>query len=517
MYRILVALALFSASTAVAAPTVVQARLLSATGEPVDGTSLVEVRLFDSESGPTEIWSHFFGSTPVEDGYVSLSLDVPASAYAGTMWVEFVIDNAALSPRQAIASTPRSVTTDAVASWSSTTSVPAGGSTITVNHAAVPTDRIVTSVWRVVDGNRREEIGTVRPLDERYGDGRDGAVTLGAGTHDLAEVIPSYDGWGRIAQVKSLSLTDGAVLIVPAYDGQAFGRVMIRAQESIEICSTCRIEVTGMGYAGGCINPVNSSVAGIPGQGPGGGRAPDRGNSCGHGGGGGGGSYGSEGADGTPDLDRCNPAAQAANTGRFFGSRGVTYGDSTIRTVFMGSGGASASDGHDYLTNAREPGCGGNGGGAIALWAPTISNAGQLVADGTTGTPNSWGSAVGNPQVASGAGGSGGSIRLEGQVVANGTMSALGGARGIPQGWGSTNNRTNGQRGGAGGIGRMYVRRSSGVHTGAGVTTDTVDASELAPVRGCSQQSNVVNTTSVETVVSCSEAEDVLVVVTALP
>lgn len=521
MHRFLVALALLFASPAIAGPTVVQARLLNSTGDALTGSPTVEVRLFDSPSGPTEVWSHSFGSTPVVDGYVSLSLDAPASAFAGPRWVEFVVDNIALSPRQLVASTPRSLTTDAVASWSSTTSLPAGGGTISVDHAAMPTDRIVTSVWRVVDSNRREEIGPVRPSDERYGDGRDGVVTLGAGTHSLADVFPSYDGWSRIAQVKRLSLTDGAVLTVPAYDGQAFGRVMIRAQESIDICSTCRIDVVGKGYAGGCINPINSSVAGIPGQGPGGGRAAGRGNSCGHGGGGGGGGYGSEGADGTPDLDRCNPGVQSANTGRFHGARGVTYGDSTIRTVFMGSGGASASDGHDYLLNAAEPGCGGNGGGAIALWAPTITNAGQLLAHGSTGTPTSWGTVASNPQVASGAGGSGGSIRLEGQVVSNGTMSALGGARGIAQGWGTSTNQANGQRGGAGGVGRMYVLRSSGVHTASGsgetITANTVGASALAPVRGCSQQSHVVNTTRVETVVSCTEAEDVVVVVTALP
>jgi hypothetical protein len=383
------------------------------------------------------------------------------------------------------------------------------GQEITIDHTAFPSERLQVSVW-FKDGTTWQlaHQGTVGGGDPIFGNGQDGDVTLStAGPHVLQSLVPGYDGVNRVLNVRNLTLTNGAVITAAAWNGTTGGRVIIRALGTVSICPTCRIHADFIGYRGGAIVPVNSSIAGIAGEGPGGGGGAPAGNSCGHGGGGGGGSYGTAGEDGTPDLCRCTS---------FYGQKGATYGDAALTGLPLGSGGASGSEGHNSTSNAEEPGRGGNGGGAVAIYAQTITNQGTISANGEKGEPkNGW--STSNPQVGSGAAGSGGSILLYAKSLTPGTVSAVGGPRGVQQGWtqcGSTNT-DNGQRGGAGGKGRIRFE----YETIGAATADPVASSQPTtiptPAGSLSYTAKITDANTLKVRTYASENKDVRVVVTA--
>ncbi len=380
---------------------------------------------------------------------------------------------------------------------------------IDVDHGMAPGQDLHVAVW-MMDGSTYKRLPQLAANPaHHFGRGIDGDITVDGTTEYIEDLIPGYNGDTRVAEVRSLSLINGGILTSRDFDGTAGGRVIVRSQGDISICGTCSINVDGRGHKGGLIFPINSKIRGVEGFGEGAGTGGRIGNSCGHGGGGGGGSYGTSGAAGTPDLDRCNG-------GLWEGYPGRVYGDETISAwpLPVGSGGGSGSEGHNVLGNAREPGAGGAGGGAIGLWAPVITNLGTISANGIIGTPNTWD--VSNPQVGSGGSGSGGSIRLHG-AVSPGTLTAVGGPTGPTQSWGSSNNQNNGQRGGAGGDGRIYIHQDGSLTTGASTPTaityaGTVDQFEMS--KAFAYEVELVDDDTVRVTTQAAMATDLKVIVT---
>ncbi|MFZ2202415.1 MAG: hypothetical protein WAV56_03380, partial [Microgenomates group bacterium] len=111
-------------------------------------------------------------------------------------------------------------------------------------------------------------------------------------------------------------------------------------------------------------------------------------------------------------------------------------------------------------------GNGGNGGGVAAIFADTITVAGQVNSNGTNATA-AYNTAGG------GGGGTGGSILLYGKNLTLGT-SLVKATGGTGSAGGSTGNT--GARGGNGGVGRISVRYST---DGTGTTTPASQSAVL--------------------------------------
>lgn len=307
----------------------------------------------------------------------------------------------------------------------------------------------------------------------------------GAGTQDL-EVTAANSPYllpEGVNEFRNVYVRTGGVLTVPSWNGREGGRAQIRATGEVIVEGTINVAAKGFrggiafhrsvtnqwlpvdmewGQGGESIDGEGSTRAPIaPNRGGGGGGGLDV---CSYAGGGGGGSYGTVGTAGKGGKDMTTstctygvqvtpsqPNAPQATAAGFGGSAGEVYGDATITTPLMGSGGGSAATDSD-CTGGRG-GHGGRGGGAVAIDAATITVKGSILVDGEKG-----GDRVNVANVCNypgnnggGGGGSGGSIRLRANRVvidAGGKLSAKGGAAGVGN---------DGLTGGLGGDGRVRI------------------------------------------------------------
>jgi serine/threonine-protein kinase len=194
-------------------------------------------------------------------------------------------------------------------------------------------------------------------------------------------------------------------------DGGA-GTVQFTALGTVTVAGT--ITVDAEGYCGG--QTYVSGLGGYQGQSHAGSSQQSAAQNYGGGGGGdgadSGGAGGSYGTAGQPGQN-ANPSGA-----------GAVYGDPSIATLYLGSGGGSSG----RQTNAA---AGGNGGGAVSITASSISVSGTISANGGNGQSVQQGSDTTNFR--GGGGGSGGSILLTahtfsitGSVVANGGSGGFG-------------------------------------------------------------------------------------------
>lgn len=204
----------------------------------------------------------------------------------------------------------------------------------------------------------------------------------------------------RIPNYTSVSISEGASITCPAWDGKKGGVVVFRSQE--DVFNSGEIHANEKGYRGGRSSGIYGYTdANGHGDGECGEGYKGRGRSGFYTGetpvvvdgggityvGGGGGSYGTKGQDSSAYSGIIGPA-------------GFTYGDNLMDPqLFFGSGGGA---GHG---NSGFP-MGGHGGGIIAIYALSID--GVINAKGQTG----W-NYNNDPGVWSGGGGSGGSVYIE--------------------------------------------------------------------------------------------------------
>jgi hypothetical protein len=123
---------------------------------------------------------------------------------------------------------------------------------------------------------------------------------------------------------------------------------------------------------------------------------------------GGGGGYGTSGGNGEYEGEECDPYCYPTD---FPAGAGASFNSPTDSNVFAGGAGGSGAGSSGAL-----------GGGVLRLYAPIISIAGQVTANGATAT-------------GSGGGGSGGGVLLAGNsVTVSGAISAVGGMGGAAGG-----------------------------------------------------------------------------------
>jgi len=104
---------LYSLNVLAAVPQTInyQGVLTNSAGVPVSDSVNMVVRLFDSVSGGTQLWSSSFNNVPVEDGVFSLSLGsntaLPADIFAtNTVWLEIEVGGEVQTPRQFLNAVP---------------------------------------------------------------------------------------------------------------------------------------------------------------------------------------------------------------------------------------------------------------------------------------------------------------------------------------------------------------------------------------------------------------------------
>ena len=260
-----------------------------------------------------------------------------------------------------------------------------------------------------------------------YGNGRHGSfvlttnVTIGQLyqavrlTNDPAQYDPTNTN--AIPNFQNLIITNGATLTANAWNGSSGGLIDFKVEATLYVAGSSGISVSGAGYRGGTQAFPGSYNVGVQGESYAG--TPVASGSANYGGGGsvivwsisnghpnysGTGAGGGYGANGTSSYN--NFCVCGANGGG-------TYGNASIDTVYLGSGG-----GGDVIYPS-----GGNGGGAILITGGNIRLDGRVQADGTT---------------TGGGGGSGGSIKLMVAASSLGTnqVTANGGGGNAPGGVG---------------------------------------------------------------------------------
>jgi hypothetical protein len=196
------------------------------------------------------------------------------------------------------------------------------------------------------------------------------------------------------------------------------------------------ITMDGHGYAGGTTDqgmqgasPAGAGSKSIqPNGGGGGGGDCDL---CG----GGGGGYGTAGSPGHHPTHYTNTPAQG----------GTPYGDSSLSSLYPGSGGGSSS----LQMCACRWADGGAGGGIIEITAAAITVTGRVSANGMDG--QSRHEATGDSTYGGGGGGGGSILLVAGSFSGSSNVTATGGAGGV----GTVGSTGEDISGGAGGDGRI--------------------------------------------------------------
>lgn len=313
-----------------------------------------------------------------------------------------------------------------------------------------------TTVWDYdASGNVTSEI---QPSSLNLGTGANGALLVDGNcpggpncsgiTTSTSRACPSFNpcvfptdftSAAQGANYTSITLQNDAGVTVAPYNGTTGGSLTWYSTGPVSICSSCQIQLQGVGPAGGAGGSSVTSGTGATGKGDG----PGAGGQTGaFGGGGGGGGHLNRGASGSTPTG-----------GGAAGQGGAAYGPLTgtgqTGVAAMGSGGGGGGYG------AGAGGAGGAGGGAVKISAASIDDEGVIYADGDIG-------ANGSTEGGGGGSGSGGSIWLTAPTItlASSSISASGPPRGGSGALGSA--------GGGGADGR--IRFDTNSITGPGAT-----------------------------------------------
>lgn len=288
--------------------------------------------------------------------------------------------------------------------------------------------RFLQRTWKTSDIALMNERLEDRTLLATYVGGDYGGANLALVNGDVLS-----GSSGAFTNVGTLTIPSGATVTVSP------GFVLDVSAQDISIDGV--LDGTSAGYSGGT-NGGAAASNGTPGAGPGGGQGGAYGSAV-HASGGAGGGYGGTGGNSGSAFGNSPPPAIG----------GSIYGSFNSPGALPGSGGGGAGN-HSGLPGTG--GAGGRGGGAISLYAVTItvSATGVILVDGQAGQP---GIPNGDSySVSSGGGGSGGTIDLNGLLSLNGQLSAKGGnganyvdGTSLSNGWG--------QGGGGGGGGRIKL------------------------------------------------------------
>lgn len=280
-----------------------------------------------------------------------------------------------------------------------------------------------------------------------YGNGRHGSfvLTTNATIEQLYQIVrlpsdPKHynpSDQNSIPNFQFFTITNGATLTAQQWDGTSGGWIVFKVEATLTVAYGAAISATAIGYRGGGGFHQGESFMGDQyvsqlanfGGGGAGYEMPN-----GHFTSAGGGGYGSEGATGGG-----NPYT-TYNSTDYCGRGGSEYGDESLSTIYLGSGGGGggvyAPRPHIYSFT------GGSGGGVIVLHAGNLVNNGQIQANG--GSPHY--ELSGPPEIVSnGGGGSGGTIVLRVKTATLGVNQVL-----ASGGSGSGN-------GGGGGLGRIKI------------------------------------------------------------
>ncbi len=358
----------------------------------------------------------------------------------------------------------------------------------------------------------------------------------------------------RIPQFTNFTINTGVTFTpVAAWNGTTGGVFYFRTTGTVTINATAILDMNSLGGAGGAAvtggtgagggGSCSSNAAaggggqngtiGNAGTGPGAGGAggagllgggggaqasfdlSSGGGGGGAGGGGQGGSYASTTSNGTGSSgggaggSATPTSGGAGGAGGAGGTSGVAQGNSSLSTLFIGSGGGSGGGGGRGggggcadETGVANGGAGGSGGtsgaggrgaGMVVIAGRTVNNAGTIQANGangssgnsgsnasdgttTSGTNRSAGGGGGGGQGGAGGGGSGGTVWLISNNLTAGTVTVAGGT-------GGTNS---GLVGGTGGAGTRVGSSSCGNGGGGGGTNGNagVNAACVAATAG---------------------------------
>jgi uncharacterized repeat protein (TIGR01451 family) len=271
----------------------------------------------------------------------------------------------------------------------------------------------------------------------RYtGSGKDGALVVDGATHPQSNPFQIPDG----AEYTDVTLRNGGWVTSADPHGLVF-----YASGTVPICTTCGIDESGKGYAGGAgassgdragsnaDNPVSANNGN-------GGLGGGAGNLFLTGAGGGGGGHRTGATAGSAGNGHGTPGAPGAASGTAdFSDVGSTY--------LLGSGGGGGGGGTGFTLN--KAGNGGNGGGFVHIIADSITVSGLIDASGQAGTN-------GGSYGGGGGGGAGGGIWLDAATISPADPSANIDVSGGAGGTGS-----NGCTGGAGAAGYTLVQTAA--------------------------------------------------------
>jgi hypothetical protein len=224
-------------------------------------------------------------------------------------------------------------------------------------------------------------------------------------------------------------------ITAPAWNGRVGGIVALRASDSIRFAANATINVDGRGFRG----PALERVRGVNGRvgegvwGNSGTRCADQNTAPDTGTGGCGAVEGSVhsqdgvAAAGGGANEAPPPADGFVAGGRFKAQEGAVHRPGDFQVLVLGGGGGQGDVGSNDWTSAAK---GGDGGGAVFLSAPTISDAVVYARGGAGQQGCDYFNSGGDWGVSGGGGGAGGTIAIKARNVANAQLVATGGAGG---------------------------------------------------------------------------------------
>ena len=355
----------------------------------------------------------------------------------------------------------------------------AGQNTLTVTNAHASFASVASGDKLLVVQSRGTNAGTYQVVTVSSYSG--GVVTLQENltfspAHSATTTVANKAQVRKIKQHTTVTINSTITYTAKAWNGLKGGILYFWASTSFINNGT--LTATGKGYnQNGLNNPVYS---GLPGDGAAGGQgegtaglgtqptnlqvsfagALPNGNGGGAGIdfqniGGGGGGYAVHGT-----------AVKHYGASTFTTQGGTAVGDSNLATLFFGGQGGGAGIGGGQAVVGFRSGTGGAGGGIIGFRAPTFTNNGSIVSNGSNGTSGT------TPDGSGGGGGAGGSIIGYFVTGTLGTITATGGTGGVVP---------RGTNGGAGAVGRAaFYYATSYTGNGAPVATFILDTTLAA-------------------------------------
>jgi hypothetical protein len=150
---------------------------------------------------------------------------------------------------------------------------------------------------------------------------------------------------------------------------------------------------------------------------------------------------------------------------------GIAIGEANLTTFHFGGQGGGTGMGGGFDPNTYYGSTGGNGGGILGFWAPTVTNSGTITVNGSNGT-------TGNaPDCPGAGGGAGGTIDGHFVTATLGTTTANGGS-------GSTGTSPKNRHGGAGSVGRCAFYYATSYIGNSTPTATFIQDSTLAATNG---------------------------------